>query len=269
MRGEAALVKALCKPLSPRPVEGFEEALQEIEGAGLVLRYMVGRQTYLQIGKWEEYQGASGIHKRTKSDFPAAPNCSAEPSGNLPGTFREGVGNIPPRALTGPDPTKPDAGEGPGEPSGGGSLEPCRPASPTAVAAPPPAAVVEPVGQPEEHGTPPPIAPPPPADPLLAAMERLRRLPRYAAAVDDLPWLGDAARDFPDVDIHVEIASCAAWWAAKDTVGSKRPNWRLRLRNWAKNAQQRAGLRLVQPRASPPRPLGLAEQIMADAARGG
>ena len=85
MRGEAALVKALCKPLSPRPVEEFEGALQEIEGAGLVLRYMVGRQTYLQIGKWGEYQGAAGIHKRTKSDFPEAPAMD----GNLPGTFRE------------------------------------------------------------------------------------------------------------------------------------------------------------------------------------
>lgn len=122
MRGEAALVKALCKPLSPRPVEDFEAALREMEAAGLVARYLVGRQTFLQIGQWERYQGAAGIHKRTVSDFPAPDDgtpyvpSDSEHSGNSPGNS----GTLPAHS-TRPDRTLP------GVP---GAIAPSTPSSP-------------------------------------------------------------------------------------------------------------------------------------------
>lgn len=70
--GEPAVVKALCKPLSLRPVGDFATALGEMARAGLILRYRAGGHIYIQVVKWDEHQ--EGLHKRTKSDFPEVPS---------------------------------------------------------------------------------------------------------------------------------------------------------------------------------------------------
>jgi len=77
------IVKALCKPLSPRDPSDFDAALDEMAAAGLVERYRVDHRRYVQVLKWDEHQ--EGLHKRTKSDFPEIPEVDDEAAG----TFRE------------------------------------------------------------------------------------------------------------------------------------------------------------------------------------
>lgn len=82
LQGEPELVKARCKPLSPRPPSDFDAALDEMEASGLIFRYEVDGRIYIQIRKWDEHQ--DGLHKRVRSEFPEPPT----PSPELPGTSR-------------------------------------------------------------------------------------------------------------------------------------------------------------------------------------
>lgn len=71
MTGDAFTVKHAVFPTSPRSEDEFEAALLALERAHLIVRYPHNGGQVLQVVKFEEHQ--RGLHKRTKSDFPAPP----------------------------------------------------------------------------------------------------------------------------------------------------------------------------------------------------
>lgn len=104
-------------------------------------------------------------------------------------------------------------------------------ASPGADAPPPPAQQAMPTEQA--------ISPPDPqsdgrlTDPLALALDRLRRLPGYRAALDDLEWLQDRANLYPAADLLREVAKCADHWAPNDAKpNARKANWRSRITKW-------------------------------------
>lgn len=71
MPGDAFTVKNRVFPTSPRSEQEFDAALVALERTQLIVRYDVRGAQVIQIVKFEEHQ--QGLHKRTKSEFPAPP----------------------------------------------------------------------------------------------------------------------------------------------------------------------------------------------------
>lgn len=71
MTSDAFTVKLAVFPSSARSEDEFEAALVALEHAKLIVRYPHAGGQVLQIVKFDEHQ--RGLHKRTKSDFPAPP----------------------------------------------------------------------------------------------------------------------------------------------------------------------------------------------------
>lgn len=91
MSGDAFTVKHVALPSSPRPESDFTRALELMAQVGLIDRYEVDGETYLQVCRFDEHQ--SGLHKRTASKFPEVP-ASLQ---TLPGNS----GNFPPNRTEG------------------------------------------------------------------------------------------------------------------------------------------------------------------------
>src|SRR5574343_1099874 len=68
MAGDAFTVKHVALPSSPRSENDFTKALDLMAQVGLIERYDVDGETYLQVCRFDEHQ--SGLHKRTESRFP-------------------------------------------------------------------------------------------------------------------------------------------------------------------------------------------------------
>lgn len=66
--GDPVVVKALVMPLSERPVQDFEKALQELEEKKFVDWYEVNDQRVIRQTTFEEDQ--TGLDKRTRSKYP-------------------------------------------------------------------------------------------------------------------------------------------------------------------------------------------------------
>jgi hypothetical protein len=93
LQGDAFTVKLMCLPVSPRPLETFAIALQQLDAADLITWYEVAGKRYIEIVNFDGHQ--SGLHKRTQSKFPDIPGNS----GKFPVKRREGKGtkdNTPP-----------------------------------------------------------------------------------------------------------------------------------------------------------------------------
>lgn len=65
--GNAKVIKALVMPMSERPVQEFEDALQGMIDIGLIERYESPEGLVLSYPKFEKYQ--QGLNKRTKSKY--------------------------------------------------------------------------------------------------------------------------------------------------------------------------------------------------------
>lgn len=65
--GNAKVIKALVMPMSERPLQEFEEALQNMIDIGLIERYETPEGSVLSYPKFEKYQ--QGLNKRTKSKY--------------------------------------------------------------------------------------------------------------------------------------------------------------------------------------------------------
>jgi hypothetical protein len=83
MPGDAFTVKYSVFPVSPRSEAEFDLALDHLHQVGLLERYTVEDEQYLQILKFEVHQ--TGLHKRIASKYPSPPGGS--------GKFREVPGN--------------------------------------------------------------------------------------------------------------------------------------------------------------------------------
>lgn len=69
MAGSARKIKALVVPMrNDITPDKVDKCLEEMEKGGLIKRYCVNGETYIQLPKWDEHQ--SGLHKRTRSKFP-------------------------------------------------------------------------------------------------------------------------------------------------------------------------------------------------------
>lgn len=69
--GDVETVKYRCNPRSPRSEEDFERALAALHLVGLIVWYDAEGRCCYEICKFYEHQ--SGLHKRTKSQFPEPP----------------------------------------------------------------------------------------------------------------------------------------------------------------------------------------------------
>lgn len=56
MDGNARIVKGIVMPLREDPVEEIEKALKALHKIGLISRYVVESEEYLEVFKWEEHQ---------------------------------------------------------------------------------------------------------------------------------------------------------------------------------------------------------------------
>jgi len=80
LSGDAFTVKHAVFPTSPRPADDFEIALSALAEAGLILRYTVEGECYIQIVKFEQGQPGLRLDRRRKrSCFPAPPKDSGKP----------------------------------------------------------------------------------------------------------------------------------------------------------------------------------------------
>ncbi len=79
--GDAFTVKHVVLPSSPRSEADFEAALQAMHRVGLILRYVSGANSYIQVVDFDAHQ--PGLHKRTDAKFPPPPE-SPGISGNIP-----------------------------------------------------------------------------------------------------------------------------------------------------------------------------------------
>jgi hypothetical protein len=79
MSADAFTVKFQVLPISSRPLEDFDTAVQHMHEVGLLHVYHVDGDKFLQVIDFEKHQ--TGLHKRTDSRIP-------EPPGNS-GNFRE------------------------------------------------------------------------------------------------------------------------------------------------------------------------------------
>jgi hypothetical protein len=76
LQGDAFTIKLMCLPVSPRPLEAFAIALQQLDAAGLITWYEAAGKRYIQIRNFEWHQ--HGLHKRTRSQFPEIPGSSGK-----------------------------------------------------------------------------------------------------------------------------------------------------------------------------------------------
>jgi hypothetical protein len=74
LQGDPFTVKLTCLPVSPRPLEDFATALQQLETIGLIRWYGAAGKRYIEIQNFEWHQ--QGLHKRTRSQFPDIPGTS-------------------------------------------------------------------------------------------------------------------------------------------------------------------------------------------------
>ena len=162
-------------------------------------------------------------------------------------------------------------GRGQGEPRVGPSADaegaPPVPAAPPDVGAPPPGGEDEHEHDGEQGGSAGGEQVAPPADPLLAALDRLRGAPGYVARVDDLRWLQDLAAEFSGVDVCRTIGDCREWYAPKDArPRAKAANWRLRVRNFCQRAHERLPQHARASPAAAGKPQSMYRDIAAEAA---
>jgi len=68
LSGDTFTIKHLVFPTSPRTLEHFDTALGALVRVGLIKRYSVNGNDYLEIERWDDHQ--TGLHKRTKSRVP-------------------------------------------------------------------------------------------------------------------------------------------------------------------------------------------------------
>jgi hypothetical protein len=88
--GDLFTVKHAVHPASPRSTDELARALFALHEAGLIVWYEVQGRRTIQIVKFDDHQ--SGLHKRTRSQFPAIPGNS----GKLPNFPVPGIsGNFP------------------------------------------------------------------------------------------------------------------------------------------------------------------------------
>jgi len=66
--GDPHVIKAMVMPMSKRPVEDFEAAIQEMSGCKLIDRYTADNQQVIIYLGFERHQ--TGLDKRTKSKLP-------------------------------------------------------------------------------------------------------------------------------------------------------------------------------------------------------
>lgn len=81
MPGDAFTIKNRVFPTSPRSEDEFDAALVALERTDLIVRYDVRGAQVIQIVKFDEHQ--QGLHKRTKSEFPAPPSEQSGTSGKV------------------------------------------------------------------------------------------------------------------------------------------------------------------------------------------
>lgn len=84
MEGDAMTVRAKVCPMRPYTDEDVEASLKTLQKAGLVLRYEVEGEQYVQVCGFEEHQTFKSDRPR-KSEYPEPPNglvCTLEPTGN-------------------------------------------------------------------------------------------------------------------------------------------------------------------------------------------
>jgi len=67
LEASPAKVKARCKPMSPRPLEDFAEAIAEMAAVGMVAIYENSGRFYIQISTFDLHQS---VPKRTASKWP-------------------------------------------------------------------------------------------------------------------------------------------------------------------------------------------------------
>ena len=84
LQGDPFTVKYVCHPSSPRTIEDFTRALQQLEAVQLIDWYTVDAKRYVQIRQFDPHQ--PGLHKRTQSRFPEFPGNS----GSIEEKRREG-----------------------------------------------------------------------------------------------------------------------------------------------------------------------------------
>ena len=71
LEGDAFTVKHRVFPVSVRRVADFQQALVVLHEIGLIARYTVDDNEYLEICQFSPHQ--EGLHKRTRSRFPEPP----------------------------------------------------------------------------------------------------------------------------------------------------------------------------------------------------
>lgn len=76
-QGDLHTIQTLVHPSSDRSRDEFTLALQALHDVGLIVWYEVKGKRYIQISQWDAHQ--VGLHKRTRSKFPAPPGNSGNP----------------------------------------------------------------------------------------------------------------------------------------------------------------------------------------------
>lgn len=71
LQGDSFTIKHQCYPASPRPAEDFQQALNYLHNAELIIWYQVKGKQFIQITNFDPHQ--IGLHKRTASHFPEFP----------------------------------------------------------------------------------------------------------------------------------------------------------------------------------------------------
>ena len=71
LQGDSFTIKHQCYPASPRQAEEFQQALNYLHNAELIIWYQVTGKQFIQITNFEPHQ--VGLHKRTSSNFPEFP----------------------------------------------------------------------------------------------------------------------------------------------------------------------------------------------------
>lgn len=79
--GDAFTVKNVVLPSSRRREADFDRALDVIAEVGLIDRYEVNGDNYIQINKFDDHQ--VNLHKRRESSFPESPGTSGKDRPNL------------------------------------------------------------------------------------------------------------------------------------------------------------------------------------------
>lgn len=92
MTGSPMKVKALVVPMADETKDDVENALREMVEQDLIYWYSVDGKQYIQIKNFDKHQ--TGLHKRTKSQYPAPEEGTPVlPTPPDSGTFREVPGN--------------------------------------------------------------------------------------------------------------------------------------------------------------------------------